>query len=171
MLLDDLKKIFEVIMGMVDAGIIGDFALGGATAANIYVEPFNTKDLDFFIHIVGGAPFLDPLRPIIDYLKPLGYEPDGVEFKIEGQMVQFIPFPDELTEEATRNADLVDLGGFRIPVVSAEYLVAIMLKIHRSKDLVRAKMFWDQKAVDTDSLMVLISRYGLEEQWQRVMHL
>jgi hypothetical protein len=170
-ILERLKKVVGVIEAMIKDGIIDSYALGGATAANIYIEPFNTIDIDFFIHIVGEIPTLDPLRPVIDYLKPKGYVSNGVEFDIEGQLVQFIPFPDELTEEATNNADLLDLGGFSIRALSAEYLVAIMLKIHRPKDLVRAKMFWDQKAVDVAALKVLIGRYNLEAQWQRVMEM
>lgn len=170
-LLAQLKRVIEIIDGMVDVGIIDGYALGGATAANFYVDPFNTKDLDFFVHFTGDISSLDPLRPIIDHLTPMGYKLDGVEFDIEGRLVQFLPIPDELTERAVDHADIRDLGGFEVPVISAEYLVAIMLKKPRPQDLVRAKMFRDQEAVDIDALRILIERYSLEEQWQRVMQL
>jgi hypothetical protein len=156
---------------MLGDGIIDTYALGGAMAANLYVDPFFTQDFDFFVHILPAASPLDPLRPIIDYLKPLGYEPEGVEFDIEGHLVQFIPFTDELTEEATEMANVVDLGGMEIRAFSPEYLVAIMLKTGRAKDLARAKMFLDQRSVDLDALNILITRFNLERQWQRVTQL
>lgn len=164
-------KVFEVINQMRVDGVIDEYALGGAMAANLYVDPFFTQDFDFFVHIVANISELDPLRPIINYLEPLGYKIHGVEFDIEGNLVQFIPFTDELTEEATKRANLVELEGIQFHALSPEYLVAIMLKLGRPKDLVRAKMFWDQKAVDFDALEGLIDRFNLEQQWQRVMQL
>ena len=55
--------------------------------------------------------------------------------------------------------------------VSPEYLVALMLQTHRPNDLARARIFWDQKKVDPDGLAILIDRYELDEQWQRVLNL
>ena len=161
----------EIINKMMTDRVIDAYALGGATAANIYIQSFNTRDFDFFVHIAGDAPTLDPLRPIIDCLRPLGYTLDGVEFDIAGQPVQFIPFPDALTEEAVKNADTVDLGGLEIRVLSAEYLVAVMLKTHRPVDLARARIFLSQEKVDVDALRILIDRYDLDRQWQRVINL
>ena len=44
----------------------------------------------------------------------------------------------------------------------AEHLVAIMLKVGRLKDSVRAQMFFAQEAVDGDVLIDIINRHGLE---------
>ncbi len=166
-----LQKIAEIIGKMMKDGVIDAYALGGATAANIYIQSFNTRDFDFFVHIAEEVPTVDPLRPLINYLTPLGYIVDGVEFDFAGQPVQFIPLPDALTEEAVRNADTVELAGFGIKVLSPEYLVALMLQTHRPTDLARARIFWDQEKVDLDQLKVLIDRYNLDEQWQRVINL
>ena len=116
-ILAKLKKVIEIINSMLDYGVIDAYALGGATAANIYIEAFSTRDFDFFVNIAGEVRALDPLRPIIDYLEPLGYMLDGVEFDIAGQPVQFIPLPDSLTEEAVRHADTVELAGFEMKVI------------------------------------------------------
>ena len=166
-----LKRVVEVIDMMIEDGVIDAYALGGATAANIYIQSFNTRDFDFFVHLAGDVPMLDPLRPIIDFLRPLGYTLDGVEFDIAGQPVQFIPVPNELTEEGVRNADTVDLGGFEMQVLSPEYLVAVMLQTHRPNDLARARIFLDQGKVDLDDLKVLMDRYKLHKQWQKAINL
>lgn len=152
-------------------GVINDYALGGAMAANIYVDSFPTQDFDFFVNLGSGVPALDPLRPIIEYLEPRGYRLRGVEFEIEGELVQFIPIPDALTEEATSKANILELDGVKFPAFAPEYLVAVMLKTGRLKDLARAKMFLDQDRVEIDVLKKLIDRFKLEPQWQKLMQL
>lgn len=170
-ILQRLRKVMEVIDKMLEKNVIDAYALGGATAANIYIQSFNTRDFDFFVHLAGDVHSLDPLRPIIDFLEELGYRADGVEFDIEGQPVQFIPLPNRLTEEAVRNADTVDVGGLEMRVLSPEYLVAVMLQTHRPNDLARARIFSDQGKVDLGDLGVLIERYNLADQWERVLNL
>ncbi len=166
-----LKRVVEVIDKMIGDGVIDVYALGGATAANIYIESFNTRDFDFFVHLAGDVPMLDPLRPIIEYLERLGYTLDGVEFDIAGQPVQFIPVPNALTEEAVSNADIVEFAGFEMRVLSPEYLVAVMLQTHRPNDLARARIFLDHGKVDVNDLKTLMDRYKLHEQWQRALNL
>jgi len=152
-------------------GIIGTYALGGAMAAVIYVDPFPTQDFDFFVHLNSPVSNLDPLRSLIDYLTPLGYPIHGVEFKIEGILVQFLPFTSPLTEEATEMANITDIEGVQIRVLSPEYLMAVMLETGRTKDFLRAKMFLDQDAVNLDELNILIERFNLETQWLKLKHL
>ena len=166
-----MKKVIELIEGMQSAGVIDAYALGGAMAANLYIDSLPTLDFDFFVHIVNEVSSLDPLRSIIDYLEPLGYSANGVEFDIDGFLVQFIPFTDELTEEATYRASEADVAGVRFKAFSPEYLVAIMLKTSRGKDLLRAKMFVDQGAVSIQDLERLIERFDLGEQWRRLQKL
>ena len=170
-ILAGLKTVVEVIDKMMKDHVIDAYALGGATAANIYIQSFNTRDFDFFVHLAGDFPLLDLLRSIIDYLERLGYTLDGVEFNIAGQPVQFIPVPDELTEEAVSNANVVAIGDFEMRVLSPEYLVAVMLQTHRPTDLARARIFLDQGKVEIDDLRILIERYKLHDQWQRVINL
>ena len=86
-ILAGLKTVVGVIDQMIEDHVIDAYALGGATAANIYIQSFNTRDFDFFVHLAGDFPLLDPLRSIIDYLEGLGYTLDGVEFSIAGQPV------------------------------------------------------------------------------------
>jgi hypothetical protein len=76
-----------------------------------------------------------------------------------------------LTEEAVENANVYDYEGVEVRAMMPEYLVAIMLKTGRTKDYARAKAFLEQGKVDVDSLSVLISRFELEEQWQKLRSL
>ena len=66
-----VKNVFEVINKMETDGVIDAYALGGAMAANLYIDAFHTVDFDFFILVSPSVSDLDPLRPIIDYLEPL----------------------------------------------------------------------------------------------------
>jgi hypothetical protein len=168
MALDNVIRIIEELQA---GEIIGSYALGGAMAAAIYVDPFPTQDFDFFVHLLADVSDLDPLRPIIDHLGPLGYHPNGVEFDIDGILVQFVPFTGKLAEEATEQANLVEIEGVEVPVLSPEYLVAVMLETNRSRDKLRAKMFLDQDAVDLDELNILIERFDLQEKWQSLKQL
>lgn len=67
-------------------------------------------------------------------------------------------------EEAFLNAAVQEFEGEPVRVMLAEHLVAIMLKVGRLKDSVRAQMFFSQQAVDRD-LLLDINRHGLEKQW------
>lgn len=163
-----LNKVIAVIDQMQADGVIGRYALGGAMAAVIYVDPFPTQDFDFFVHLKSPVSNLDPLRPIIDYLEPRGYPIKEVEFLIEGFLVQFLPFTSALTEEATEMANLAVIDGVQVPVLSPEYLTAVMLETGRTKDFLRAKMFLDQEAVNLDELKILIEKFNLEAQWQKL---
>ena len=43
-----MKEALRVINEMRDAGIIGNYAIGGAIGAIFYLEPIETHDLDVF---------------------------------------------------------------------------------------------------------------------------
>jgi hypothetical protein len=75
-----MKKVFQVINQMQSDGVVHAYALGGAMAANLYIDSFPTIDFDFFVHLSAGGSELDPLRPIILYLEGRGYTLKGVEF-------------------------------------------------------------------------------------------
>lgn len=168
----EIEKVFKVINGMVDDGVLKTYAVGGAIAATFYVEAFATEDVDVFVHIAVETPMFMELSPIYEYLNKRGYEPDREQICIEGWDVQFLLVEDNsLVDEAVSQANEFDLDGVNVRVMMPEYLVAIMLSVGRSKDLARAKMFIDQKQVDTDSLLALVDRFGLEERWRRVKQL
>lgn len=162
-----MKETFRAINRMVEEGIIENYAVGGAIGAMFYVEPFATQDIDVFVMMpLAAGSLLISLDSYAEYLAHLGYQSKGEGFEIEGWLVQFIPVYDELTEEGYRDAGHQDIDGTLVRVMSAEHLVAIMLRAGRLKDYARAQTFLNQDAVDIAALMDILRRHGLEGRWQ-----
>src|ERR1043166_8730991 len=107
-----MKETLEVINKMQAAGIIGNYAIGGAVGATFYVDPGSTFDLDIFAILKDIPPSsLTPLSRIYGYLLPLGYNPQGELLVIEGVQVQFLPADDPLYREALLQAIEIQYKG------------------------------------------------------------
>lgn len=116
------------------AGLINNWAIGGAFAFMHYSEPVLSYDIDIFTEIPSQGTLVS-LEPIYDHLRSFGYEPDGEAILIEGIPIQFLDVaPSSLEEDAVRNAVAIELDGESARVFSAEHAVAISLKTNRRKD-------------------------------------
>ena len=153
---------------MRDAGVIGQYAIGGAIAATFYLEPTSTFDIDIFISFknVPGSSLVS-LDHIFNYLKPLGFKPEGAHIIIEGWQVQFLPADDALYNEALLSAVETEVGGVKTWVMTAEHLMAIALKTGRGKDLIRIEQFVQNDAFDAVELRKILARNNLVEKWQQ----
>ena len=160
-----MEKTLQVLNGMVEDGVIKQYAIGGAIAAIFYIEPINTNDLDIFFSATSSTPDLAILEPLYDYLSTLGYKPQGETVDIEGWPVQFLPIFNPLIEEAVDNARETNYSGITTRVMTAEHLVAIMLQTGRLKDHARVEEFLEQEAVDRDSLEQILARHDLLPKW------
>lgn len=161
-----MKKVFHLLNQMVRDGEVLNYAIGGAIGAVFYIEPFATQDIDVFVMMDTEPTGLVTKIPGWDYLKERGYtEIRSEAIVVEDWPVQFIPVTDPLAEEAYLNAETLDFEGEPVRVVLAEHLVAIMLRTGRPKDRARAEMFFSQKSVDSDLLVDIIKRHGLEKEW------
>jgi hypothetical protein len=162
----DLDRTLSVLNGLVAEGIIGRYAIGGAVAAFLYIEPGSTYDLDIFISwepIPGGLVILEP---IYDYLKQRGY----AEFRhegivVEGWPVQFLPTDNGLVKEALEQAQPITLGEVETQIFTQEHLMAICLKTGRPKDMARLLQFIEAASFDRSAFDSLISRWDLQEAW------
>ena len=161
-----MKETFAVIHRMKEAGVIENYAIGGAIAAMFYIDPFATEDLDIFFVISGAGDALDLLSPIYEYLANLGYSADGAMMNIEGWAVQFLPVYKPLIEEAVERAREVDYLQIPIRVISAEHLVAIMLDTGRPKDYARIARFLELDVLDMASLTDILLRHDLNGKWE-----
>jgi hypothetical protein len=161
-----MEETLRVIKRMKADGVIGEYAIGGAIGAMFYVAPFATEDLDIFFSISMGGESIDILGPIYDYLQKAGYPAEGAMINIEGWPVQFLPVYNALIEEAVEQAIETKAYGIPVRVMQAEHLVAIMLQTGRPKDYARIASFLEVDAVDTDKLMEVLSRHGLDLKWQ-----
>ena len=164
-----MEATLAVLNALVDDGVIGQYAIGGAVAAIFWVEPFDTIDLDVFVLLAEAAHPLDPLRGVIDELQARGYAFDGELLTIEGIPVQFIPADDEtgLRKEALEQAIAHDyLGSVPTRIVRPEYLIALALQVHRPKDYERVFRLLQEVSLDRSLVDVLVKRYGLQPQWE-----
>lgn len=165
-----MKETLKVLNRMVRAGVVEDYAIGGAVAAIYYLEPFDTADLDIFVQVNTSGGGLTSLAPIYEYLTGRGYEARGEFIYIEEMPVQFLPVFNALTEEALKRARAINFARVTARVMRPEHLVAIMLDTGRPKDYLRINMFLEQGAVNRRSLNAVLRRHGLKKKWEDNRH-
>jgi hypothetical protein len=165
----NIKETIVTINQMQADGVIGQYAIGGAVAANFYpVEPVDTQDLDAFVTLEppAGQTILS-LTPIYDYLEARGCQKDGKgDVVIFGWPVQFLPVGgDPLLKEALEQSVEKDLDGVPVRVFTAEHLAAIAFKVGRPKDKRRLDQFREAKALKEPTFSEILGRHGLLDRW------
>ena len=164
-----MKKALKVVNELKKKGLINDYAIGGGIATVFYVEPFLTYDLDIFIIILTKRKNenLILLSSVFDYLESKGYRWKGEHIVIEEMPVQFIP-ADRLEEEAIRNARLIEYEGVKTKVMTPEYLVVVLLRAGRKKDIAKIEKLLEQTKIDRKKLKEVLVRYNLYENFKRL---
>ena len=163
-----MKATLELINRMQADGVIGEYAIGGAVAATIYLEPTATLDIDIFVTLptlAGGL--LLSLAPIYEYLKARGCAIQREYIVVGGWPVQFLPPSDDLEREAVAKAVETTIEGITTWVMPPEHLLALALRTGRSKDHLRVLQFLEEDAVNRDKLNELLDRHGLKGQWRQ----
>jgi hypothetical protein len=146
--------------------LIADYAIGGAVAAQAYIETSSTEDVDVFAVLTGDrANSLAPLQDIWADLVANGAKQDGLYLIIGGWPVQLLPPGNQLYAEAIEKGRLMDFGGQWGKVMAPEYLTAIALQTGRSKDYQRVSEFIRQQVVSVDTIQSLVDRFGLSQPW------
>lgn len=138
-----------------------------AVGATFYLEPAATLDIDVFVMLpkVEGSSLLS-LSQIYHYLQERGGKVQHEHIVIGGWPVRFLPPGNELETQAVEEAIPATVQGVPTWVMKAEHLVAIALRTGRSKDHIRILQFIEQNAVDTDKLIGLLHRHGLNTKWR-----
>lgn len=162
-----MKETLRVINQMQADGVIGKYAIGGAIAATLYLEPAATFDLDIFTSFKPepGRLIVSPAR-IYEYLERRGYQPKNEFVHIEGWDVQFLPADDELYGEAVSEAVEAEVLEIKTWVMRPEHLMAIALKTGRAKDFIRLEQFVRTKAYDAVKLNEILAQQGLLAKWR-----
>ena len=160
-----MKEIAELLSRMCQQGIIRTYAVFGAVAQMRYTEAVVTMDMDVLVELDDTGPLVI-LTPIYEFCRRQGYEPEGEAIRVGDWPVQFIPTFDELSANAVRKADCVDLDGVAVRVVTAEYLAAMALQTGRAKDHVRILALLECEAVTMDDLEKMAAKYNLAEAWR-----
>lgn len=107
------------------------------------------------------------LKPIYDFLRSRGHEPEGDAVNIHGWPVQFLPAESPLLKEAVERAVTVDFEGVPVRVITAEHLAAIALQTGRAKDFTRLLAFVESGALDSRVLQDILTRHQLTEAWNK----
>ena len=67
-----MQKVCDVLEKVLTEGVVGKYAIGGATAAGFHGEPLATRDIDVFCFLnVPEGSFLVSLEPIFKKLSEL----------------------------------------------------------------------------------------------------
>lgn len=163
-----MKTTLELINQMQAAGIIGNYAIGGAVGATFYLAPAATIDLDVFVTLPSARQAtVVSLSPIYEFLKARGGKVQDEYIVLDTWPVQFLLPANALEEEAVDQAIATEVDGTPTRVVSAEHLVAIALNTGRAKDHSRILQFLEQNAVDRTQLNKVLQRHGLSSKWKQ----
>jgi hypothetical protein len=111
-------------------GVVTDYAIAGAMAANFWDEAVATQDLDVVVILPPSSAVLDPLRTIFDRLPDGSYPRRGEHIEIAGVLVQFMPAWSALVATAVRHAhegpyDPDDQSAPSLRIMTPTYLAAI----------------------------------------------
>ncbi|MGA3170258.1 MAG: hypothetical protein ABSE62_04525 [Chthoniobacteraceae bacterium] len=162
-----LEATLQILNELQAVGAMKEYAIGGAVAAFLYIEPGTTFDLDVFIAWKPGPGGLLTPMPLHEELAKRGYRYEKEAILIEGWAVQFLPAGDSLIEEALRRAVSVVIKSVPTKVFSKEHLMAICLQTGRPKDLARLAQFLEESEPDMKRFEKIVERHKLSERWEK----
>ncbi len=154
-----LADVFRAANDLLAAGLIEDWALGGALAAIYYVEPFATYDADIFF-IPKDRSLTAGIPAIYAHFQAQGWQVEREHLVVRGFPVQFL-VAQGLTEEAVREAERIEYEGVPAKVFRAEHIVAIAASVRRAKDKARIEQLLQQADLDNTYLENLLQRHKL----------
>jgi hypothetical protein len=155
-----LADVLRAANELVAAGLIEDYALGGALAAIYYVEPFTTYDADI-IFVAAEKGLTAGIPAIYAHLQERGWRVEREHLLVQGFPVQFLAAAG-LTEEAVREARTIEYEGVPAKVFRPEYIIAVAASVGRHKDLARIEQLLEQTEIDRTLLADLLGRYNLQ---------
>ena len=155
-----LADVLRAANDLVTAGLIEDWALGGALAEIYYVEPFTTYDANIFF-IPKDRGLTSGIAAIYSHLQAQGWEVEGEQLLVRGFPVRFLA-ASGLSEEAVREAERIDYEGVPAKVFRAEHIVAIAASVGRAKDKARIEQLLQQADLEQSRLDSILQRHKLK---------
>jgi hypothetical protein len=154
--------VFKELNTLKEERVIGDYALGGATAVLFYAEPTRTYDVDVFV-LLGSvrASGLVSLDPIYEWARRRGFIEKSEHILIYGVPVQFLPAHNELAEEAVTTARTLDYEGVPVRVIGPEHLAALAFQAGGGRRRERAWQLIESGSVDKTKLDGLLEKHGI----------
>jgi hypothetical protein len=154
--------VFKELNALKEARIIGDYALGGATAVLFYAEPTRTYDVDVFVLLDSvRASGLVSLSPIYEWVRGRGFTQEAEHILIHGVPVQFLPAHNALAEEGVATARTMDYDGVPVRVMGPEHLAALAFQAGGRTRRERAWRLMESGAVDKAKLDELLQKHGI----------
>jgi hypothetical protein len=154
-----LADVLSAANELVSAGLIKDYALGGALAAIYYTEPITTYDADIFF-VVSDKTLSAGIPAIYSHLKSKGWRVEREHLLVKDFPVQFLA-ASGLTEEAVRDAKRIEYEGVSAKVFRPEHIIAISASAGRHKDRARIEQLLEQARIDKPLLDDILRRYNL----------
>lgn len=154
-----LAEVFAAANSLRSAGLIVEYALGGALAAIRYTEPFTTYDADVFF-IPADTGLSAGIPAIYAHLESLGHTIDREHTLVHGFPVQWLA-THGLTEEAVREAMPIEFDGVPGRIFRAEHLIAIAASVGRTKDRARIEQMLEQADLDRALLDGILAHHHL----------
>ena len=155
-----LADVLRAANELVSAGVIKDYALGGALAAIYYTEPFTTYDADI-VFVASDQTLSAGLPAIYSHLQAKGWRVEREHLLIKDFPVRFLA-ASGLTEEAVREANQIEFEGVPAKVFRPEYIVAIAASVGRQKDLARIEQLMTQAKINKAMLDDILRRHNLK---------
>lgn len=152
-----VRKVIELTNEAVAAGVIDEYAIGGAVALAFYMEPVATLDIDVFSRRDWEA--------FREYLVRRGGQRRDEYVTVADWDVQILPLVSPLVEEAFALAPTHDIGGVSARAFSLEHLAAIALETARLKDMTRLAQILDSGRLDRARFQEIVARFDLAEAW------
>ena len=163
-----IETTLRVLNELRAVGAIGEYAIGGAVAAFLYIEPGTTFDLDVFMAWKPGPGGLLTPAPLYSELAKRGYDEYEQEaIMIEGWAVQFLPAGTPLIEEALADAVEIVIKGVPVRIFSKEHLMAICLQAGRPKDSARLLQFLEEGNPDIKRFEKIVNHHRLSGAWEK----
>lgn len=167
-----IKQVFAELEALRTAGVVEDYALGGAVGAVRYIEPAATQDIDVFVVFRSDSvASLAPLGPAYDFLVRRGAKVEAEHLIIGDWPVQLLPAAGLLLEDAMKEARTENVDDQPVRILSAEHLAAIALDVGRPKDRIRLTQFLEWSGFDRARFEAIVKRTGLVAKWQQFKRL
>lgn len=165
-----IASVASVLSDMRTKGIIGKYAVGGASAVAFYTEPISTKDLDiFFVFDPEQTGAILSMEPIYTYCRKNGYTYDHEFIIIRGWPVQFVESGnDPLWKDALANSVTFTFEGGSIDVLPPEHLAAMWSSVARPKDILKIQHFAESEVLDPVKLKSILARFNLVNAWIKI---
>jgi hypothetical protein len=149
-------------------GLIENYAVGGAVAANTYIEAHMTEDVDVFVVFSDSkASELVSLGPVWSNLVVNGAKQNGIYLEIGGWKVQLLAAGKPVFDDAIANAEekVIDNGNAKARIITPKYLAPLALERGEPKDYSRIEQFIKTGLVTREEVEQSAARYNLMDRW------